>query len=147
MDTLSYKTVSVNKENAQKQWLIVDAENQVLGRFSSKVANLLRGKHKTNFTPNADCGDYVIVINAGKIRLTGNKMQVKEYQSYSGYPGGQKKIVAKDLMAKFPTRMVEKAVKGMLAKTKLGNAAYGNMHVYAGAAHPHEAQKPQIVKI
>lgn len=147
MDTLSYKTVSANKENAQKEWLVVDAENQVLGRFSSKVANLLRGKHKTNFTPNADCGDYVIVINADKIRLTGKKMQTKEYQSYSGYPGGQKTIVAKDMMAKFPTRMVEKAVKGMLAKTKLGNAVYGNLHVYAGSAHPHEAQKPKNVTL
>lgn len=147
MNTLSYKTVSANNATATKEWVIVDAENKVLGRFASEVAKIIRGKHKPNFTPHVDCGDNVIVINADKIRLTGNKWEDKEYVSYSGYPGGQRFISAKDLMAKKPTAIVEKAVRRMLPKNKLGNAIGLNLHVYAGAEHPHHAQQPKEIKL
>lgn len=147
MNTLSYKTVSANIATATKEWVIVDAENKVLGRFASEVAKIIRGKHKPNFTPHVDCGDNVIVINADKIRLTGNKWEDKEYVSYSGYPGGQRFISAKDLMAKKPTAIVEKAVRRMLPKNKLGNAIGLNLHVYAGAEHPHQAQQPKEIKL
>ncbi|KAB2914957.1 MAG: 50S ribosomal protein L13 [Bacteroidota bacterium] len=147
MNTLSYKTVSANNATATKEWVIVDAENKVLGRFASEVAKIIRGKHKPNFTPHVDCGDNVIVINADKIRLTGNKWEDKEYVSYSGYPGGQRFISAKDLMAKKPTAIVEKAVRRMLPKNKLGNAIGLNLHVYAGAEHPHQAQQPKEIKL
>ncbi len=147
MNTLSYKTVSANNATATKEWVIVDAENKVLGRFASEVAKIIRGKHKPNFTPHVDCGDNVIVINADKIRLTGNKWEDKEYVSYSGYPGGQRFISAKDLMAKKPTAIVEKAVRRMLPKNKLGNAIGLNLHVYAGTDHPHQAQQPKEIKL
>ncbi len=147
MNTLSYKTVSANNATTTKEWVIVDAENKVLGRFASEVAKIIRGKHKPNFTPHVDCGDNVIVINADKIRLTGNKWEDKEYVSYSGYPGGQRFISAKDLMAKKPTAIVEKAVRRMLPKNKLGNAIGLNLHVYAGAEHPHQAQQPKEIKL
>lgn len=147
MDTLSYKTVSANKETADKKWLIVDAEGQTLGRFASKVAFLLRGKHKPNFTPHADCGDNVIVINAEKIGLSGNKMEVKEYIRHTGYPGGQRILTAREIFEKHPERLVEKAVKGMLPKNKLGSALYKNLKVYVGAEHNQEAQKPEAIKI
>ncbi len=147
MDTLSYKTVSGNKETANKKWLIVDAEGQKLGRLASKVAYIIRGKHKTNFTPNADCGDNVIVINAEKIELSGNKLEVKEYIRHTGYPGGQRVLTAREVMEKHPERLVEKAVKGMLPKNKLGNALYRNLKVYVGAEHGQEAQKPEVIKL
>lgn len=147
MDTLSYKTVSGNKETANKKWLIVDAEGQKLGRLASKVAYIIRGKHKTNFTPNADCGDNVIVINAEKIELSGNKLEVKEYIRHTGYPGGQRILTAREVMEKHPERLVEKAVKGMLPKNKLGNALYRNLKVYVGAEHGQEAQKPEVIKL
>lgn len=147
MDTLSYKTVSGNKETANKKWLLVDAEGQKLGRLASKVAYLIRGKHKTNFTPHADCGDNVIVINAEKIILSGNKLEVKEYIRHTGYPGGQRSLTAREIQAKFPERLVEKAVKGMLPKNKLGNALYRNLKVYVGAEHNQEAQKPEVVNL
>lgn len=147
MDTLSYKTVSVNKENAGKEWVVVDATNQVLGRFSSELAKILRGKNKPSFTPHADCGDNVIVINADKIRLTGNKWADKEYIHYTGYPGGQRFITAKALIAKKPTAVVEAAVKNMLPKNRLGRAVMKNLHVYAGTEHPHEAQQPKEINI
>jgi large subunit ribosomal protein L13 len=147
VDTLSYKTISVNKESADKKWLVVDAENESLGRVASKVAKLIRGKHKTNFTPHSDNGDYVIVLNADKVRLTGNKWEDKEYITYSGYPGGQKVATAKEVMAKKPTFMVEKAIKGMLPKNRLGSAMYRNLFVYAGTDHPHEAQKPEKINL
>ena len=147
MDTLSYKTVSGNKETANKKWLIVDAEGEKLGRLASKVAYIIRGKHKTNFTPNADCGDNVIVINAEKIELSGNKLEVKEYIRHTGYPGGQRVLTAKEVMEKHPERLVEKAVKGMLPKNKLGNALYRNLKVYVGAEHGQEAQKPEVIKL
>jgi large subunit ribosomal protein L13 len=119
VDTLSYKTISGNKETADKKWLIVDAEGQKLGRLASKVAFLLRGKHKPNFTPHADCGDNVIVINSEKIELSGNKMEVKEYIRHTGYPGGQRILTAREVMEKHPERLVEKAVKGMLPKKQI----------------------------
>ena len=147
MDTLSYKTVSANKATVNKEWLLVDAENEVLGRLASKVAFLLRGKHKTNFTPHVDCGDNVIVINAEKIRLTGKKMTDKEYVSHSGYPGGQKKINPKALLEKKPIAVVERAVKGMLPGSRLGSAVYRNLFVYAGGEHDQEAQQPKKINL
>lgn len=147
MDTLSYKTVSANKETADKQWVLIDAEDQILGRMASATAKILRGKNKPNFTPHADCGDNVIIINADKVKLTGNKMDQKEYVRHSGYPGGQKFVTPKELMAKKPTAVVEYAVKGMLPKNKLSNQLFRNLFVYAGAEHKHEAQKPREVKL
>jgi large subunit ribosomal protein L13 len=142
---LSYKTVSVRKEDVQRKWYVVDADGETVGRISSQIAAILRGKNKPSYTPHTDTGDYVIVINADKIRFTGNKMAVKEYLSYSLYPGGQKSIVAKDLAQKKPTAIVEAAVKGMLPKNKLGRAMYKKLFVYAGAEHPHTAQKPETL--
>lgn len=147
MDTLSYKTVSANKETADKKWLVVDAEGQTLGRLASKVAKLIRGKHKTNFTPHADCGDNVIVINAEKVVLTGNKMSDKIYIRHTGYPGGQRSLTAKEVLEKRPIRLVEMAVKGMLPKNKLGSQLYTNLKVYEGATHKQEAQKPEVFNL
>lgn len=147
MDTLSYKTVSANKETANKKWLVVDAEGQTLGRLASKVAKLIRGKHKTNFTPHADCGDNVIVINAEKVVLTGNKMTDKIYIRHTGYPGGQRSLTAKEVLEKRPIRLVEMAVKGMLPKNKLGSQLYTNLKVYEGATHNQEAQKPEVFNL
>ncbi len=144
MNTLSYKTVSANKKTVNKEWVVVDAQGEILGRLSSKIA-MIRGKHKPGFTPNVDCGDNVIVINADKVKLTGNKFAEKQYVSYTGYPGGQRFISPKELMAKHPTRVVEKAVRGMLPKNRLGRALFGNLHVYAGAEHPHQAQNPKAI--
>ena len=141
MDTLSYKTISANSETVNKEWLLIDANEMPLGRLTSVVASLLRGKHKTNFTPHVDCGDNVIVINAEKVTLSGNKWDNKIYTRHTGYPGGQKTRTAKEAMARNPIFMVEKAVKGMLPKTKLGRKQFKNMFVYAGAEHKHEAQK------
>jgi large subunit ribosomal protein L13 len=146
MNTLSYKTVSANSKTVTKEWVVIDANTEILGRLSSKIAFILRGKHKANFTPHVDCGDNVIVINADKVRFTGNKFTQKEYVSYTGYPGGQRFISPKDLMAKHPTRVVEKAVRGMLPKNKLGNAIFKNLYVYAGSEHPHAAQSPKTIK-
>jgi len=146
MNTLSYKTVSANSKTVTKEWVVIDANAEILGRLSSRIAFILRGKHKANFTPHVDCGDNVIVINADKVRFTGNKLEEKEYVSYTGYPGGQKFISPKDLMAKHPTRVVEKAIRGMLPKNKLGNKVFKNLHVYAGAEHPHAAQTPKTIK-
>ncbi len=145
MNTLSYKTVSANSKTVTKEWVVIDANAEILGRLSSKIAFILRGKHKANFTPHVDCGDNVIVINADKVRFTGNKFNEKEYVSYTGYPGGQRFISPKELMAKHPTRVVEKAVRGMLPKNKLGNKIFKNLHVYAGAEHPHAAQNPKTI--
>ena len=147
MDTLSYKTVSANKATVNKEWLVVDATNQTLGRFSSKVAQILRGKHKPSFTAHVDCGDNVIVINAEKIKLTGKKWDGKEYIRHTGFPGGQRIETAKQLMAKHPIALVEKAVRGMLPKNSLGDAIYGNLHVYVGTEHPHAAQQPKEYNI
>ena len=147
MDTLSYKTISANKATVNKEWVIVDAEGLVLGRLASKVAKILRGKNKPSFTPHADCGDNVIVINAEKVVLTGKKMSDKIYVRHSGYPGGQRTQTPTELLAKFPERIVEKAVKGMLPKNKLGRKLYTNLHVVIGSEHKYEAQKPKVVDL
>ncbi len=147
MDTLSYKTISANRETARKEWVLVDAEGQTLGRLASKVAKLIRGKYKTNFTPHADCGDNVIVINAEKIVLTGNKMTQKEYIRHTGYPGGRRSFTAAEMMERKPISLVEKAVKGMLPKNKLGYKLYSNLYVVEGAEHNHEAQKPKKIDL
>ena len=147
MNTTSYKTISANKNTVNKEWVLIDAENQVLGRLASEAAKMLRGKHKTNFTPHVDCGDNVIIINAEKIRLTGNKWNSKEYIRHTGYPGGQRTTSAQQLMAKKPGAMVEKAIKGMLPKNKLGSELFRNLFVYAGNEHKHEAQKPKKINL
>ncbi len=147
MNTLSYKTVSGNKETANKKWLLVDAEGQTVGRLASKVAKLARGKHKTNFTPHADCGDNVIVINAAKISFSGTKLENKEYVRYTGYPGGQRSLTAQELLKRNPARVIEKAIKGMLPKNTLGRQLYTNIKVYAGNEHTHEAQKPEVINL
>jgi len=147
VDTASYKTKSANKATVNKEWLLIDGNDEILGRLASKVAFLLRGKHKTDFTPHVDGGDYVIVVNADKIKLTGNKWSDKEYVSHSGYPGGQKKINPQELMKKNPISVVERAVKGMLPRTRLGREIYRNLHVFAGNEHPHEAQKPNKINL
>ena len=147
MDTLSYKTVSANKNTVNKEWVVVDAEGQTLGRMSTIVAKLLRGKYKPNYTPHVDCGDNVVVINASKINLTGKKWDAKSYIRHTGYPGGQRSLTAKELYGKDPARLVENAVKGMLPKNKLGSAIYRNLKVYAGAEHGQEAQKPKAINI
>jgi large subunit ribosomal protein L13 len=147
VDTLSYKTVSANKATVNKEWLHVDAEGQTLGRLASNVAVLLRGKHKPSYTPHVDCGDNVVVTNASKINLTGTKWNDKEYIRHTGYPGGQRSLTAQELYAKDPARLIEKAVKGMLPKNKLGAALFRNLKVYAGAEHDQEAQKPKTINI
>ena len=147
MDTLSYKTISANKATVDKQWVLVDAEGQHLGRLASKVAKLLRGKYKTNFTPHVDCGDNVVIINADKIVLTGNKWNDKTYIRHTGYPGGQRSRTAQELFDKHPERLVEKAVKGMLPKNRLGAELFRNLRVYVGAEHDQEAQKPKAINL
>ncbi len=147
MDTLSYKTISVNRETAQKEWVEIDATGQALGRLGSKVAKLLRGKYKASFTPHVDCGDNVIILNADKIILTGNKWTGRTYHRYSGYPGGQREYTPAELFAKGPDRLLRKVVKGMLPKNKLGDVMLNNLFVYAGNEHPHQAQKPKKIDI
>lgn len=147
MDTLSYKTISANKATVNKQWLLIDAEGQTLGRLSSKVASLLRGKHKPEFTPHVDCGDNVVVINAEKIQLSGNKWTDKVYLRYTGYPGGQRSRTAKELLEKKPASIIEQAVKGMLPKNKLGAELFRNLKVYVGPDHQQEAQKPRAINL
>lgn len=147
MDTLSYKTKSANSATVNKEWVIVDAEDAVLGRLCSEVARLIRGKHKPNFTPHVDCGDNVIVINAEKVRLTGNKWEGREHFSYTGHPGGQRRTTPLEILKKKPIALVEQSVKGMLPKNKLGRAIYKNLHVYVGPDHSHEAQQPTLLKI
>ncbi len=147
MNTLSYKTVSANKETVKKEWVIVDAENEVLGRMASKIAIVLRGKHKPSFTPHVDCGDNVIVINAEKIKLTGLKWDQKEYMRHTGYPGGQRITSVREMLAKKPESIVEKAVKGMLPKNRLGAQMLRNLKVYAGTEHPHEGQNPKVLNL
>jgi len=143
VNTLSYKTKSAKKEEVQRNWYVVDAQSDVVGRLATKIATVLRGKHKANYTPHVDTGDYVIVINADKVRFSGNKMDQKEYQRYSGYPGGQKKRTAAEMLEKKPTEIMESAVRGMLPKTRLGRQMFKKLFVYAGADHPHAAQKPE----
>ncbi len=147
MNTLSYKTVSANSATVNKEWVLVDADGQTLGRLASKVAKLIRGKYKPNYTPHVDCGDNVVIINAEKIQLTGNKMTDKSYIRHTGYPGGQRSLTAKEMFDKDPARLIEKAVKGMLPKTKLGSALFRNLYVYAGTEHGQEAQKPKSINL
>jgi len=147
VDTLSYKTVSANRATVTKEWVLVDATDVVLGRLASKVAKILRGKNKPSFTPHVDCGDNVVIINAEKVRLTGNKLNDKIYLSYSGYPGGQRKQTPAELLSKYPERLIEKAVKGMLPKNRLGSKVYGNLKVYVGSEHKQEAQNPKVIDL
>ena len=147
MDTLSYKTVSANKNTVNKEWLLVDADGQALGRLASEVAILLRGKHKPNFTPHVDCGDNVIIINADKVTLSGNKWENKSYIRHTGYPGGQRSLTSRELFDKDPTRLVEKSVKGMLPKNKLGAVLFRNLKVYVGTEHGQVAQKPRTINL
>jgi len=147
VDTISYKTVSANKANVEKEWVIIDADSKVLGRLASDVAKIIRGKHKPGFTPHVDCGDNVIVINADKVRLTGKKWTDKVYVSHTGYPGGQRETTPNQLKAKSSTLLVERAVRGMLPKSRLGSALFKNLYVYEGTEHPHEAQKPKEIKV
>ena len=148
MDTLSYKTVSLNKATVDKQWVVIDATDLALGRLASRVALVLRGKTKPGFTPNVDCGDNVIVINAEKVALKGNKMTDRVYTRYTGYPGGQRFTTPKEILnSNHPERLVERAVRGMLPKTRLGEKILHNLHVYAGPEHPHQAQNPKTIKL
>lgn len=147
MNTLSYKTISANNKTVTKEWVVLDANNQTLGRFASQAAKMLRGKHKSNFTPHADCGDYVIIINAEKVKLSGRKRTEKVYVSHTGYPGGQRFTTPEKLMAKDPTLVVEYAIHGMLPKSRLGNAIKSNLYIYAGSEHPHSAQQPKAITI
>lgn len=147
MDTLSYKTISANSATADKQWVVVDADALVLGRLASEVAKMIRGKHKPNYTPHVDCGDNVIVINADKVRMTGKKWDDRVYLRYTGYPGGQRATTPRQLKEKSSTLLVERAVRGMLPKNRLGRALFNNLKVYPGAEHPHTAQEPKEVNI
>jgi len=147
VNTLSYKTISANAATVNKKWLLVDAEGETLGRLASVVAKLIRGKYKTEYTPHVDCGDNVVVINAEKIQLSGKKWDDKKYIRHTGYPGGQRVATAKELLAQKPISLVEKAVKGMLPKNKLGSALYRNLYVYEGSEHKQEAQKPKKINI
>lgn len=147
MDTLSYKTVSVNKATANKKWVVIDASSQVLGRLASQVAMIIRGKNKPDYTPHVDGGDNVIIINADKVRLTGSKWDDRVYLSYTGYPGGQRAITPRQLKAKSSALLVERSVRGMLPKNRLGRAIFKNLYVYEGAEHPHAAQNPELIKL
>jgi len=144
---LSYKTISANKATVNKEWVVVDATDQVLGRLGSKVAKLLRGKYKPNFTPHVDCGDNVIIINADKVRLTGNKWTERIYLHHTGYPGGQRETTPAKMLEKDPLRLYRKVIGGMLPKNRLGHALLGNLYVYRGSEHPHAAQTPKIIDI
>jgi large subunit ribosomal protein L13 len=145
VDTLSYKTISANKATAEKSWIIIDCNGKSLGRVASLIAIRLRGKHKTNFTPHADCGDNVVVINASKVTMSGSKMDTKQYVRYTGYPSGQRFSTPAQGMAKVPERVLEHAVRGMLPKNRLGRALFRNMHVFASDEHTHDAQQPTII--
>lgn len=147
MDTLSYKTISVNAQTAQKEWVVVDAKDQIIGRLASKVAKLLRGKYKPSFTPHVDCGDNVIIINADKVKMTGNKWTDREYLTYSLYPGGQKSTSPEKIFQKSPERLLRKVVKGMLPHTKLGAVQLDNLYIYEGEKHDKDAQKPKVIDV
>ena len=147
MDTLSYKTVSLNKATVKKEWVVIDATDLPLGRLASRVALILRGKNKPGFTPHVDCGDNVIVINAEKVALKGDKMDNRVYVRYTGYPGGQRFTTPREILSKRPAELVRRSVKGMLPKTRLGDKILGNLHVYVGPEHPHQAQNPREIKL
>lgn len=146
MNTLSFKTQSANAATVERKWYVIDAEGEVVGRLATRIASVLRGKHKPDFTPHFDNGDFVIVVNADKVRFTGSKLDDKEYQRYSGYPGGQKRRTAKEMLEKRPEMVLELAVKGMLPKTKLGRAQIKKLFLYTDGNHPHAAQKPEPFK-
>ena len=146
MSKISYKTEYPTNETVQREWLVVDAEGEKVGRLASRIAHVLRGKHKPTFSSHVDAGDYVIVVNADKVRFTGNKLAQKTYLTYSGYTGGQKSRTAEQMMAKFPARVLENAVKGMLPKTKLGRQMFKKLFIYTGSSHPHQAQQPKEFK-
>ncbi len=147
MNTLSYKTISANKATVKKQWFLVDAEGETLGRMAAKVAKILRGKYKPDFTPHADCGDNVVIVNAEKVRLTGNKLTQREHFSHSGYPGGQKRQTPAEILDKYPERLIQHAVKGMLPKNRLGRKILKNLRVFVGSEHTMEAQKPEKINL
>ncbi len=135
------------KETVERKWYVIDAEDKPLGRVASKAAHILRGKHKATYTPNIDCGDFIIIINAEKAILTGNKLDNKKYYNHSGYPGGLRERTAREMQEKYPIEMVERAVKGMLPKNRLGRQMYKKLFVYTGSEHPHLAQKPEIMEV
>ena len=141
------KTLSIKKSDIKKDWWVADAEGQILGRFASKIAQVLRGKHKVNFTPHMDMGDFVVVINADKIQVTGKKETDKTYFRHTGYPGGGKETSLAEFRRKKPERIVENAVKGMLPHNRLGRSILSHLKVYAGADHPHAAQQPQLLEL
>ena len=147
MDTLSYKTKSANAATVDKKWVLIDVEGEILGRIASQIAFIIRGKHKPEFTPHVDCGDNVVVVNAEKIRLTGNKWDDKKYIRHTGYPGGQRIRTAKEQLERDPRKIIENAVRGMLPKNRLGSKLYTNLYVYAGSEHPHAGQDPQTIEI
>lgn len=147
MDQLSYKTISANAATIEKNWVVIDAGDAPIGRLASEVAKIIRGKHKPSFTPNVDCGDHVIVINADKVRFTGRKWDNKQYITHSLYPGGQKILSPRQMMEKSSTRIVEHAVRGMLPKNRLGRKLFSSLHVFEGAEHPHAAQQPKQVSL
>ena len=147
MDTQSYKSVYLNKETVKKEWVVIDATDLALGRLASRVALVLRGKNKQGFTPNVDCGDNVIVVNAEKVALSGKKMTDRVYTRYTGYPGGQRFTTPKEILQTRPAELIRRAVKGMLPKTRLGDKILGNLFVYAGPEHPHQAQQPREIKL
>lgn len=147
VDTQSYKSVYLNKETVKKEWVVIDATDLALGRLASRVALVLRGKNKPGFTPNVDCGDNVIVVNAEKVALSGKKMTDRVYTRYTGYPGGQRFTTPKEILQTRPAELIRRAVKGMLPKTRLGDKILGNLFVYAGPEHPHQAQQPREIKL
>ncbi|MBP6230767.1 MAG: 50S ribosomal protein L13 [Paludibacteraceae bacterium] len=147
MNTLSYKTISANKATVQKEWVVVDATDQIMGRMCSKVAKLARGKYKPSFTPHVDCGDNVIIINADKVKMTGKKWTDRIYLRYTGHPGGQREMTPERLQEKGSDRLFNKVLKGMLPKNRLGDQLLGNIYIYDGAEHPHAAQTPKIIDL
>jgi large subunit ribosomal protein L13 len=146
VDQYSYKTVFANKATADKNWVLVDAKDQVIGRLASQVASVLRGKNKTNYTPNTDMGDHVVIINADKVKMTGKKWNNRRIFTYSGYPGGQRQLSPKEISQKNPARLVELSVRGMLPKNTMGRQLFRSLHVYAGTEHPHTANQPKELK-
>jgi large subunit ribosomal protein L13 len=146
VDQYSFKTIYANKATAEKNWVLVDAKDQVIGRLASQVASVLRGKNKTNYTPNTDMGDHVVIINAEKVKMTGKKWNNRRIFTYSGYPGGQRQLSPKEISEKNPARLVELSVRGMLPKNSMGRQLFRSLHVYAGTEHPHTANQPKELK-
>jgi large subunit ribosomal protein L13 len=146
VDSISYKTKNANKASAEKNWVLVDAEGQVLGRVASQIAKVIRGKHKPSYSPHVDCGDHVVVINAEKVKMTGKKWTDRVIFTHSGYNGGQRESTPNMIKAKHPERLIEHAVRGMLPKNSIGRTLFKSLHVYTGTSHPHEAQQPKTIK-